>query len=96
MTKNSNKEKEILVYTPLDSMRTNRLSTTPGGSTVTFVYEEYEVNQTKVKDPEAYIRASLRNTYNIEDIKDILVNFKSVNWKSLIEKSKKKNEPKQR
>ena len=88
MKKNSNKEKGIISYTPFDSMRTNRLSTTPGGSTVTFVYGGYQVNQTKVKNPEAYIRASLRNTSNIKVIQDILVNFKSVNWESLVEKPK--------
>ena len=83
MTKNSNEKKEKPIYTPLDGMRTNPLSTKPGGSVVTFIYEGYQVNQTNVKNPEAYIRATLRNVQKSE-IKNILGNHREVNWESML------------
>tara|TARA_Y100000385_G_C12616094_1_gene434995 strand:- start:65 stop:331 length:267 start_codon:yes stop_codon:yes gene_type:complete len=79
MKNNSSEEKDKPSYTPLDGMRTNPLSTQPGGSIVTFVYEGYQVHQTNVKNPSAYIRATLRNVQR-QDIKNILVNHKEVNW----------------
>ena len=51
-------------------------------------YSNKEGYKVPFKNPEAYIRASLRNTSNIKVIQDILVNFKSVNWESLVEKPK--------
>ncbi len=46
-------------YEPTDSMRTNQLSITPGGSTIRVVYEGHEVVYTKVKYPNAYIKKIL-------------------------------------
>ena len=46
-------------YEPIDSMRTNQLSITPGGSTIRVVYEGHEVVYTKVKYPNAYIKKIL-------------------------------------
>jgi len=46
-------------YEPTDSMRTNKLSVTPGGSTIRVVYEGHEIVYTKIKYPNAYINKLL-------------------------------------
>ena len=43
-------------YIPTDEMRTNPLSTKPGGSTVTVKFEKHEVEYTNIKYPYAYIK----------------------------------------
>ena len=58
-------------YIPTNDMRTNPLSTQPGGSTLTVKFESHEVVYTNIKNPDAYIR---RITKANEDIQCILVN----------------------
>lgn len=42
-------------YVPTDSMRTNPLSLTDGGSTVTVLFDGYHVEYTNIKAPFSYI-----------------------------------------
>ena len=42
------------IYVPTDEMRTNKLSLTPGGSTVRVVYTSHEVIYDKIKYPKQY------------------------------------------
>jgi hypothetical protein len=63
-------------YIPTDDMRTNPLSTQPGGSTVTVKFDGHEVIYTNIKNPGAYIRKIKRER---EDIQSIIVDGKL--WK---------------
>ena len=43
-------------YEPEPDRRTNSLSKKPGGSTITVVFKNYEINYTNIKYPDSYIR----------------------------------------
>jgi len=58
-------------YVPTNEMRTNPLSTQPGGSTVTVKFEEHEIVYTNIKNPGAYIRKIKKER---DDIVAIYVN----------------------
>ena len=55
-------------YIPTNEMRTNPLSSQPGGSTITVKFEEHEVIYTKIKNPGAYIRKIQKEKENIQSI----------------------------
>lgn len=46
-------------YKPTNSMRTNALSKTEGGETVTVFMDGYTIEYTNIKNVEAYIRAAI-------------------------------------
>ena len=50
------------IYKPTKEMRTNSLSKTPGGSTITFIFEGHQVEYTNIKNHKAYIRSALSRT----------------------------------
>ena len=51
--------KETKKYVPTDSMRTNPLSTTQGGSTVEVYFKEYSTVYTNIKSHKAYVNKIL-------------------------------------
>jgi len=55
-------------YVPTNDMRTNPLSTQPGGSTVTVKFEEHEIVYTNIKNPSAYIRKIRKERTDIVSI----------------------------
>jgi hypothetical protein len=55
-------------YIPTPEMRTNPLSTQPGGSTVTVKFDGHEIVYTNIKNPEAYIRKITKLNENIESV----------------------------
>lgn len=55
-------------YVPTNDMRTNPLSTQPGGSTITVKFESHEIVYTNIKNPSAYIRKITRINENIKSI----------------------------
>ena len=42
-------------YTPTTEMRTNPMSKTPGGETVTIIYDGYVIEYTNIKSPIQYV-----------------------------------------
>ena len=46
-------------YVPTPGMRTNFLSRTEGGETVTVIMDGYTIEYTNIKNVEAYIRAAI-------------------------------------
>ena len=59
---------ETKKYVPTDSMRTNPLSLTPGGSTVEVYFEGYSTAYTNIKSHKAYVNKILAS----KDASDIV------------------------
>lgn len=49
-------------YTPTSEMRTNPMSKTPGGETVTIIYDGYVIEYTNIKNPITYITSVLKRS----------------------------------
>ena len=72
---------ETKKYVPTDSMRTNSLSITPGGSTVEVYFEEYSTIYTNIKNHKAYVNKILTSR-SVSDIVSIRVNGEFVYHKN--------------
>ena len=66
-----------ILYIPTEEMRTNPLSTVPGGSTITITYNNlYQVEYNNIKNIHAYIQRVFETTKR--EITEISVDGKSV------------------
>jgi hypothetical protein len=55
-------------YVPLEGMRTNTLSSTPGGSTVRVVFDSHEIVYDRIKFPRAYVNKILSENSRVKSV----------------------------